>query len=670
MIAVGRCQNSNGLQFFNPINSMFVSSVDYNFQPHCMSGAHCGCKYQPGTFIYRLDETTSIFTPKYNLESTILVHTHSPPHQAKIIGIPSYDKPNIYTVAFADGSIAEYSDTEGILEAAPDSVSVDSSSLLPYWIQEGGNATLFLSFMSKPRHGKLRQNSSQQWVFCPGTSTDVSTGILLANLSSTAQQLLDTGQLFRGHTKFQKVYQARTQVQLRDSILRHVSTHGLESLIAPTSLHAHHKLNASDKKIWDEAYNEEFDGLASLPTWEVFTESQFKTLSKGTKALPSMAIATIKYDAFNHPKRAKYHIVILGNHDYHTWSKESTAAPVMSQLEPCLLTSLAISQQRVLKNCDIKQAFVQSSLPADEHYFIRPPKGSPRSQPDTYWKLLRSLYGLRCAPKLWYEKLSSHLRSMGLKQSQTSPCIFVGKVIDNGPLIYVGIYVDDIIYFSSSNEVERLFETELATIGNVDFMGKVSHFLGIEFTWSDLPNGDLCVSLTQQSFIESLLDSLNISVEGISTYTSPYHSGIHVNSIPYQDMLPFDRDRLRLQYQSLVGSLNWLAHTTHLDISTIVSLLAQHQNTPSQGYYDAALYVVKYLATTCHLGLYFSSTHSSKLESFLHFPLPQPLVSMSDLNWGPQDASSKKLPDQPLFVSRSMSAFYVDLFGPLHWLSK
>lgn len=43
---------------------------------------------------------------------------------------------------------------------------------------------------------------------------------------------------------------------------------------------------------------------------------------------------------------------------------------------------------------------------------------------------------------------------------------------------------------------------------------------------------------------------------------------------------------------------------------------------------------------------------------------------MSDANWGPQDASSKKLPDLPLFASRSMSAFYVDLFGPLHWLSK
>jgi hypothetical protein len=44
---------------------------------------------------------------------------------------------------------------------------------------------------------------------------------------------------------------------------------------------------------------------------------------------------------------------------------------------------------------------------------------------------------------------------------------------------------------------------------------------------------------------------------------------------------------------------------------------------------------------------------------------------MSDANWGPQDASATKSPiELPLFTSRSMSAFYLDLFGPLHWVSK
>jgi hypothetical protein len=44
---------------------------------------------------------------------------------------------------------------------------------------------------------------------------------------------------------------------------------------------------------------------------------------------------------------------------------------------------------------------------------------------------------------------------------------------------------------------------------------------------------------------------------------------------------------------------------------------------------------------------------------------------MSDANWGPQDATQSKTPcELQLFVSRSMSAFYIDLYGPLHWMSK
>ena len=80
----------------------FVSLIDYVLQPNVTSGVRFGYKYQPGTFIYRLDESTTIFQPQFPLDSQVLVHTHSPPHQATIVGAPTYDRPNIYTVSFQD----------------------------------------------------------------------------------------------------------------------------------------------------------------------------------------------------------------------------------------------------------------------------------------------------------------------------------------------------------------------------------------------------------------------------------------------------------------------------------------------------------------------------------------------------------------------------------------
>jgi hypothetical protein len=80
MILLGRFPNSTGLHFYNPWNGTFVSSIDYKIQPNVTCGAHFGYKYQPGLFIYRLDESTSVFAPKFALESIVLVYTHSP-HQ-------------------------------------------------------------------------------------------------------------------------------------------------------------------------------------------------------------------------------------------------------------------------------------------------------------------------------------------------------------------------------------------------------------------------------------------------------------------------------------------------------------------------------------------------------------------------------------------------------------
>jgi hypothetical protein len=61
-------------------------------------------------FIYRLDESTTVNAPKFSLDSKVLVHMYSLPHVATVIGLPTCDRPDIYTVSYPDGLITEYSD--------------------------------------------------------------------------------------------------------------------------------------------------------------------------------------------------------------------------------------------------------------------------------------------------------------------------------------------------------------------------------------------------------------------------------------------------------------------------------------------------------------------------------------------------------------------------------
>jgi hypothetical protein len=132
--------------------------------------------------------------------------------------------------------------------------------------------------MPRPKHGTLQLSSDHTWTFYPGKRVDKD-GISLLNFEANCQELLDTGQLFKGYTKFRNVRTAHSQVSHRDCVLRHVSAHGLNSLLAPSSLKHHSKMTSSDKEIWDATYNEEYNGLISLPSWEVVSEDQYLKLS-------------------------------------------------------------------------------------------------------------------------------------------------------------------------------------------------------------------------------------------------------------------------------------------------------------------------------------------------------------------------------------------------------
>ena len=80
---------------------------------------------------------------------------------------------------------------------------------------------------------------------------------------------------------------------------------------------------------------------------------------------------------------------------------------------------------------------------------------------------------------------------IGLNQCKNDPCIYHGVLIPGQPPLYLGIYVDDIVYFSASDEVERYFEIALKAKINVDFMGDAEFFLGLKFDWLISPNGDV-----------------------------------------------------------------------------------------------------------------------------------------------------------------------------------
>ena len=116
----------------------------------------------------------------------------------------------------------------------------------------------------------------------------------------------------------------------------------------------------------------------------------------------------------------------------------------------------------------------------------------------------------------------------------TRPLYFQATFIEGKPPIYVGLYVDDSIYYSCSDTVEALFQTKLAEI------------LGTFFQWDVLCDGCLQCHMLQQAFTEGMLEKFNMS-ESISA-RSPYQSGYIIDRIPHDVIPPENKADLVTQY--------------------------------------------------------------------------------------------------------------------------
>ncbi len=425
------------------------------------------------------------------------------------------------------------------------------------------------------------------------------------------------------------VYTALTTSQLIGSA-SHVSAKEC-SLPCPPSLQRALDPSHPDRDIWLASYVEEKSSLIDVDTFNVITLDQYRRLRElgAPQAIPSMCVLVIKTNEQGLPDRVKSRIVVLGNLEARTWGKHKRSAPVLKYSSLRLLVSSAVERRRKLKQADYKNAFCNPTLPSDETTIIRPPLGDPDAAPGEYWLLNKTLYGLRRSPKHWYDMASAALLKMGLKQSAHDPCLFHGvpsttasPASPSDTPLTVGLYVDDMVYYSTDDSIEERFETILASQFKISFMGVVNWFLGTHFTWLDLDDGNISVHLSQVAFAQNVVKRYRQQHINVNPRATPYRSGLPVDSLPAYSGDPDDPTflRLRAQFQSLVGSLNWLATNTRPDLAPITSFLAAYNHNPTQQHMDAAIYAVKYLRPTTDYGIAFHSAAHTTTLAFVHFP--------------------------------------------------
>ncbi|GKC10855.1 retrovirus-related pol polyprotein from transposon TNT 1-94, partial [Tanacetum coccineum] len=125
----------------------------------------------------------------------------------------------------------------------------------------------------------------------------------------------------------------------------------------------------------------------------------------------------------------------------------------------------------------VKSAFINGFI-NEKIYVAQPPRFIDFEKPNHVYKLKKALFGLRHAPKAWYDRLKTFLIRHEYNMRMVDNTLFTKKKGSN--LIIVQIYVDDIIFGSTCQELCDDFAKIMHDEFEMSMMGELNFFLGLQ----------------------------------------------------------------------------------------------------------------------------------------------------------------------------------------------
>jgi hypothetical protein len=176
-----------------------------------------------------------------------------------------------------------------------------------------------------------------------------------------------------------------------------------------------------------------------------------------------------------------------------------TYAPTGRGLTFRIFMIIALMCCLFVHHVDIQTAFLNADLQPDEDYWMEPLPDDD-APPGWGYRLRKSIYGLRVAPRHWYKLLSSVLLSFSLPRSVLDPCLF-WRATKSGGVMIVLIYVDDILIAATHEEWIAELKDFLRAQFDITDLGKVRRYLNVRVTYEL----GVSVSFDQEEYVGDML---------------------------------------------------------------------------------------------------------------------------------------------------------------------
>nr|GEY98684.1 retrovirus-related Pol polyprotein from transposon TNT 1-94 [Tanacetum cinerariifolium] len=219
--------------------------------------------------------------------------------------------------------------------------------------------------------------------------------------------------------------------------------------------------------------------------------------------------------------------------------------------------------------------------------------------PNHVCKLDKAIYGLKQAPRAWYETLLTFLIEHKFVRGKIDNTLFIYKTQTG--VILVQIYVDDIIFGSTSTKLYKQFANLTNQIYEMSMMGVLTYFFGFHIKQSERS-----ILINQEKYVKDLLKKYDINGSSVKTpMVPPNNLGPDLNGKSVNET----------QYIGMIGSLIYLT-ASRPDIQFSTYLCAKYQANPKECHLTAVKRIFKYLKGTPSLGLWYPKCLGFDLKGY------------------------------------------------------
>nr|GEX66961.1 retrovirus-related Pol polyprotein from transposon TNT 1-94 [Tanacetum cinerariifolium] len=251
-----------------------------------------------------------------------------------------------------------------------------------------------------------------------------------------------------------------------------------------------------------------------------------------------------------------------------------------------IFLAYAAHKNMVVYQMDVKTAFLNGNL-REEVYVSQPDGFVDQDNPNNVYKLKKALYGLKQASRTWYDMLSSFLTSQDFSKGSVDPTLFNRR--NGNDLLLVQIYVNDIIFASSTLELCDIFANLMCLKFMMSMMGKISFFLGLQIL---------------QSLKGIFINQSKYALESLKKYG--FESCDPVDT-PMVEKSKLDEDKEGKavdpsHYHGMIATLLYLI-ASRPDLQFAICMCARYQARPTEKHVHTVKMIFQYLHGTVHRGL-------------------------------------------------------------------